>query len=62
MKVDLVQSSCGMAVPYFDHVEDRELLTNWADKKGADGIQEYWKEKNQFSLDGEPTQIVEKNT
>lgn len=62
MKVDLVQSSCGMAVPYFDYVEDRELLTNWADKKGADGIQEYWKEKNQFSLDGEPTQIAEKNT
>ena len=62
MQVDLVQSSCGMAVPLFDFVEERGQLNNWAEKKGEKGLREYWKEKNQISLDGIPTQIVSKNT
>lgn len=52
LQVDLVQSSCGMAVPFFDYVEEREQLTHWAIKKGEDGIKAYWQEKNQLSLDG----------
>jgi hypothetical protein len=47
-----------MAVPYFSYESDRELLSDWAVKKGAEGIKEYWAEKNQFSLDGIPTNIV----
>jgi hypothetical protein len=58
LEVELVQVSCGMAVPYFNYEGDRELLSNWATKKGDDGIKEYWAEKNQFSLDGLPTHIV----
>ncbi len=58
LEVDLVQSSCGMAVPYFSYESDRELLSDWAAKKGDEGIKEYWAEKNQFSLDGIPTNIV----
>ncbi|WP_395008694.1 pyridoxamine 5'-phosphate oxidase family protein [Undibacterium sp.] len=58
LEVDLVQSSCGMAVPYFSYESDRELLSDWAAKKGDEGIKEYWAEKNQFSLDGVPTHIV----
>ena len=57
LEVDLVQTSCGMAVPLFDYSGDRELLKNWAQKKGRDGIREYWRENNQQSLDGEPTHI-----
>ncbi|WP_457670973.1 pyridoxamine 5'-phosphate oxidase family protein [Thiolapillus sp.] len=60
--VDLVQTSCGMAVPFFDYVEDREALRNWAEKKGEEGLVEYWRRKNQVSLDGKPTNIIEKNT
>lgn len=56
--VNLVQSSCGMAVPYFTYEGDRELLSDWAEKKGDAGIKEYWAQKNQFSLDGLPTHIV----
>jgi hypothetical protein len=56
--VDLVQTSCGMAVPLFDYVEDRNQLKNWATKKGEEGIKQYWEQKNQLSLDGEPTYIV----
>jgi hypothetical protein len=61
LTVDLVQTSCGMAVPLFDYVEERQQLNNWALKKGKDGIKEYWLEKNQVSLDGKPTHIKEKN-
>ena len=59
--IDLVQTSCGMAVPYFSFNSDRELLADWATKKGDEGLKRYWEEKNQFSLDGIPTYIVEKN-
>lgn len=60
LHVDLVQASCGMAVPFFEYVEEREQLNQWADKKGEEGIRDYWKEKNQLSLDGLPTGITEK--
>ncbi|VAX38709.1 FIG01023442: hypothetical protein [hydrothermal vent metagenome] len=62
LTVDLVQTSCGMAVPFFDYVEERDQLNSWASKKGDAGIQEYWLEKNQISLDGKPTDIKGKNT
>jgi hypothetical protein len=57
MNVDLVQTSCGFGVPLFDYVEDRDNLTKWAENKGEDGIENYWKEKNQLSMDGKPTGI-----
>jgi len=57
MQVDLVQTSCGMAVPNLAYQEDRTLLSDWAKKQGFDGIQEYWEQKNQISLDGKPTRI-----
>ncbi len=60
LQVDLVQTSCGMAVPFFDYVDEREQLKNWAINKGEAGIKDYWKEKNQLSLDGKPTGIAEK--
>jgi len=61
LTVDLVQTSCGMAVPFFDYAGEREQLKDWAVKKGDKGIKEYWKQKNQFSLDGKPTNIMSKN-
>lgn len=61
LSVEMVQSSCGMAVPFFDYNGEREMLSDWANKKGEDGIRQYWQDKNQTSLDGLPTHIVEKN-
>jgi len=61
LTVDLVQTSCGMAVPFFEYVEEREQLKNWAVKKGDEGLKEYWEQKNQLSLDGKPTNIMSKN-
>ena len=48
-------------MPLYDYVGNRELLENWAIKKGDSGIQEYWKERNQVSIDGKPTNIMRKN-
>ena len=55
LDVDLVQTSCGYAVPLYDYREDRTALTKWADKKGESGIRDYWAERNAKSLDGSPT-------
>lgn len=61
LSIDLVQSSCGMAVPYFNYIGERELLSDWAVKKSEDELKSYWAEKNQQSIDGIPTHIIEKN-
>ena len=62
LSIDLVQTSCGMAVPYYEYVNEREQLNNWANKIGDKGIKKYWQEKNQVSIDGKPTNIINKNT
>ena len=58
--LDLVQTSCGLAVPYLSYLGDRELLSAWAEKKDEEGLRRYREEKNQLSLDGIPTHIVDK--
>ncbi|MGB1258123.1 MAG: pyridoxamine 5'-phosphate oxidase family protein [Thiolinea sp.] len=59
LNIDLIQSSCGFAVPLYEYQENREVLSNWAKNKGQDGIEEYWSDRNQTSLDGKPTNIKE---
>jgi hypothetical protein len=56
---DLVQTSCGFGVPFYEHIGDRENMDKWVASKGEQGIKDYWKQKNQISLDGLPTNIVE---
>jgi hypothetical protein len=57
MEVDLVATSCGFGVPFFDYRGEREELKEWARKKGEEGIKAYWQERNRISLDGKPTGI-----
>lgn len=52
MDIDLVQTSCGFAVPFMDFKEERTQLKSWAEKQGEERIQNYWKEKNSVSIDG----------
>lgn len=59
LTVDLVQTSCGYAVPKMEFTEDRDTLSKWADGKGEDGIRAYWDEKNRETLDGATTGIEE---
>ena len=62
LSVEIVQTSCGMSTPFFDYVSERDQLKEWAIKKGDVGLQEFWHERNQVSLDGKATNIMEKNT
>jgi hypothetical protein len=57
LAVDLVQTSCGMAVPFFDYVGERDELKAWAARKGDAGLREYWVERNSLSIDGRDTGI-----
>ena len=57
MEVDLVQTSCGYAVPFMDFKEERSQLRAWSEKKGEDGIRDYWKKTNQKSIDGFETEF-----
>ena len=61
LSVDMVQTSCGMGVPYYTYTGDRPMLEEWATKKGEEGLQQYWENKNQSSIDNIPTHIVKKN-
>ena len=61
LSVDLVQNSCGMSVPLYSYTEEREELNDWATKQGKEGIEKYWEKKNQTSLDGIETHILDKN-
>ena len=58
MNVNLVQTSCGFGVPFYEYRGERETLLKWANDRGRDGMEVYWKEKNQISLDGKQTNIV----
>lgn len=59
LDVDLVKTSCGYGVPAFDYRQERAALDNWAAAKGRAGVEDYWREKNVFSMDGLPTGVVE---
>jgi hypothetical protein len=54
VELDRVQSSCGYAVPRMEHVKDRPDLIRWAERKGDEGLRDYWAEKNGSSIDGLP--------
>ncbi len=58
VKVESVQTSCGFAVPFYEFVCDRPVLKEWAEKKGEEGVYEYWQAKNQHSIDGLPTGLL----
>jgi hypothetical protein len=59
LEVDYAQTSCGSGVPIYEFKEQRQTIIEWADKKGEQGIHEYWKAKNLQSIDGLPTKLLE---
>ncbi len=58
MQVDLLQTSCGYGVPFFDYAHERDTMQHWADDRGPDGVKTYWEKRNQVSIDGAPTGIL----
>ena len=61
LDITKVQSSCGMSVPYFTYDSDRDDLAKWSDKRGKEGIESYWEKKNQQSIDGFDTEILQRS-
>ena len=59
LDVDSVQTSCGYAVPQYAYRGERDVLMRWAEKKGIPGLLDYWREKNQVSIDGLSTGLLE---
>jgi hypothetical protein len=51
---DRISDSCGYAVPVMELVEERDLLTRWAERKTPQGLAAYRIERNKVSIDGLP--------
>ncbi|GJL80766.1 MAG: hypothetical protein DHS20C01_04000 [marine bacterium B5-7] len=58
LSIDLVQSSCGFGVPYFDYAGERDALRQWSQRKGEEGVHEYWRLKNTQSIDGKEAVVA----
>jgi hypothetical protein len=52
MDVGRIADSCGFAVPFYEYKGDRSQLIEYAERKGALGIERYQAEKNRTSIDG----------
>lgn len=52
LDIDIVRSSCGYSIPFMDYAGERETLSEWAERKGPDGIERYWDDRNSVSIDG----------
>ncbi len=59
LNIEQVQTSCGFGVPLLDYQGDRQTLLDWAKAKGEEGIRQYQHQKNQRSIDGLPTYLLE---
>lgn len=56
--IDSAQTSCGMSIPFFEYQGERNDLNNWAREQGKEKMEQYWKDKNQTSIDGQPTNLL----
>ncbi len=57
VSVELVQTSCGYAVPFMEFVAERDTLHDWAEARDEAQIRAYWTEKNTHTIDGFATGI-----
>ena len=55
--VDLVQTSCGYAVPFMDYVSERDTMQKWVDGKSDQDLRNYWVQKNTRTIDGKETGV-----
>jgi len=56
--IHLVSTSCGYGVPFYEYRGERQVMSDWAAKKGAEGLMNYIQEKNLRSIDGLPTDFA----
>ena len=49
--VERISDSCGYGVPLMSFESHRPTLDQWTERKGPDGIREYWARENRVSID-----------
>jgi hypothetical protein len=59
LDIESAQTSCGYGVPRCQQMSERETLRRWGENKGPQGLADYWRDKNQTSIDGLPTRLLE---
>jgi hypothetical protein len=59
LDIESILTTCGFAVPFYEYKGERSLLTEFACKKGEEGMEEYRHERNEQSLDGLPTYLFD---
>ena len=57
LNINMVQTSCGWAVPFYDYKGDRKTYGKWASNRGEEQLAKDWLETNTQSLDGKDTGI-----
>jgi hypothetical protein len=57
--IESTQNSCGMSIPFYEYQGERNQLNDWAQELGKKGVEQYWDDRNQKSIDGLPTKILE---
>ena len=57
LDIDLVQTSCGYAVPFMEFQSDRDTMQKWVNDKSDAQIRDYWLTKNTQTIDGKPTGV-----
>jgi hypothetical protein len=57
LDIEMVQTSCGFGVPFYEFQGERDNMERWLEGKSQQDIENYWAEKNRDSIDGLPTGI-----
>ncbi len=57
--IENVNNSCGMGVPLYDFISQRDDLTNYYDRTTKEEHIAYMKKKNKISFDGKDTKLFE---
>lgn len=52
ISVRRISESCGFGVPIYRFERERNEMIDWADRKGADGLERYQLTRNATSIDG----------
>lgn len=59
LHIDSVQTSCGFGVPVYEYVGEKKTSSKLLNWESSFPKEAYWKEKNQNSIDGLPTHILD---
>lgn len=59
LDIESIMTTCGFAVPLFTYQGEREQLPEFTVKMGPERMDEYRRQKNQVSIDGLPTYLLD---